>query len=159
MERGPLALFGALVAVGLGPALWLGAQFGAVQIEPHRPPVVSEQRPASEQLGGSGAGDDSTGTDDAIIRTTPRAEVLPLTSSPSAAPSTSAPTPSASASSEPTPSESAEPSPSATSDDPGLPPGDDESDDPTLPPAPPPVDEEPTEPTSPPQPTDEAVDY
>ena len=44
MERGPLALFGAIVAVGVGPALWMGVQLGAVQgNSPARPPVVREQ--------------------------------------------------------------------------------------------------------------------
>ena len=40
MERGPMALFGAIVAVGLGPALWLGAQFGNIAVSPSTPPAV-----------------------------------------------------------------------------------------------------------------------
>src|SRR3982751_6844175 len=58
MERGPLALFGAIVAVGLGPALWMGVQLGAVQQQsPLRPPVVSEQKAekVGQELGGTGA--------------------------------------------------------------------------------------------------------
>ncbi|MEV0895803.1 hypothetical protein [Actinoplanes sp. NPDC049802] len=59
MERGPLALFGAIVAVGLGPALWLGAQLGAVDLAPgQRPAPVNEQFPGVDMdFGGSGAGD------------------------------------------------------------------------------------------------------
>ena len=59
MERGPVALFGAIVAVGLGPALWLGAQFGRFDVAPAGTPVpVSHTHAATSQLegGGSGAG-------------------------------------------------------------------------------------------------------
>jgi len=41
VDRGPVALFGAIVAVGLGPALWLGAQFGTATAVPARPATVS----------------------------------------------------------------------------------------------------------------------
>jgi hypothetical protein len=59
MERGPLALFGAIVAVGVGPALWLGAQLGAVNLTPgQRPAPVEEQFPGADlDFGGAGAGD------------------------------------------------------------------------------------------------------
>jgi hypothetical protein len=59
MERGPLALFGAIIAVGLGPALWLGAQLGAVNLAPgQRPGPVGEQFPGADlDFGGAGAGD------------------------------------------------------------------------------------------------------
>ena len=101
MERGPVALFGAIVAVGLGPALWLGAQFGRFDAPPPRAPVTVGQQhsDAAQLVGGSGAGDSETGDDnDDPIRTTPRAHVIPLTTSPSASPSTSSTGPSASAS-------------------------------------------------------------
>jgi hypothetical protein len=52
MERGPMALFGAIIAVGLGPALWLGAQFG--DVSPDRPPAVVVDQ--VRHPGGSGAG-------------------------------------------------------------------------------------------------------
>src|SRR4051794_20370842 len=86
MERGPMALFGAIVAVGLGPALWLGAQFGRLDAPPPVPPAsVSEQHPGSDQLlGGSGAGDNET---DAVITTPPRANDLPLRRTRSTTPS------------------------------------------------------------------------
>ncbi|MEU4624531.1 hypothetical protein AB0G04_31730 [Actinoplanes sp. NPDC023801] len=59
MERGPLALFGAIIAVGLGPAMWLGAQLGAVNLAPgQRPAPVDEQFPGVDlDFGGAGAGD------------------------------------------------------------------------------------------------------
>ena len=118
MDRGPLALFGAIVAVGLGPAMWLGAQFGRIDVAPLQPPAyVGEQRSQSAQVvGGSGAQDTSTGHN-TTIRTTPQAHVLPLTTRrPAATPSTGATnnvrsasaSPSAPASS--TPSQSSEPS-------------------------------------------------
>jgi hypothetical protein len=82
MDRGPAALFGAIVAVGLGPAMWLGVRLGAVEIAPVRPPVVGEQTAGPEQLvGGSGAGDSPL--DDATVKATPRATVLLLTTPPS----------------------------------------------------------------------------
>ena len=67
MERGPMALFGAIVAVGLGPALWLGAQLSVVNTIPSVPaPAVDERRArvggplvdaTNRQDGGVGAGD------------------------------------------------------------------------------------------------------
>jgi hypothetical protein len=53
VERGPMALFGAIIAVGLGPAMWLGAQFG-VDPEPTRPPAIIVDR--VQAPGGAGAG-------------------------------------------------------------------------------------------------------
>jgi hypothetical protein len=82
MDRGPAALFGAIVAVGLGPAMWLGVRLGAVDAVPVRPPVVGEHTAGPEQLvGGSGAGDSPL--DDSTVKATPRATVLRLTTSPS----------------------------------------------------------------------------
>src|SRR4051812_41423422 len=90
MERRPMALFGAIVAVGLGPALWLGAQLGTIEIAPTRPAaVVGEQDAGTGLLGGTGAGDSSTDDDNTVLQPTARANVLPLTRSPSAQPSAS----------------------------------------------------------------------
>jgi hypothetical protein len=100
MDRGPLALFAAIVAVGLGPAMWLGAQFGRIEVAPSQPPAyVGEQRSQSAKaVGGSGAQDTSAGHN-STIRTTPQAHVLPLTTRrPAAAPSTGATTNAGSAS-------------------------------------------------------------
>lgn len=59
MDRGPLALFGAIIAVGVGPALWLGAQLGTADLAPgQRPAPVDEQFPGVDMdFGGAGAGD------------------------------------------------------------------------------------------------------
>jgi hypothetical protein len=57
MERGPLALFGAIVAVGLGPALWLGAQFGSVDLTPKAPAAVTVVQNPEVEPGGVGAAD------------------------------------------------------------------------------------------------------
>lgn len=95
MDRGPAALFGAIVAVGLGPAMWLGVRLGAVETAPVRPPVVSEHTAGSEQLvGGSGAGDSPV--DDSTVKATPRTTVLRLSNSPApkAHTRTASPTPS-----------------------------------------------------------------
>jgi hypothetical protein len=106
MERGPVALFGAIVAVGLGPALWLGAQFGRFDVAPPGQPVpVSRTHAATTQLmGGAGAGGaDETGDESTTIGTKPRTHVMPLTASRSASPSPSQtdPSPSASTSADP----------------------------------------------------------
>jgi hypothetical protein len=140
MERGPLALFGAIVAVGLGPALWLGAQFGHFDVAP-TPTSVSVNRThadTAQLLGGTGAGEKETG-DNTSIRTTPRAHIMPLTRSPSPSPSTSSADPSASASA------SASDDPSGPSDSPSASPS--QSTDPTdgggddsQPPSPPAAD-------------------
>ena len=55
MERGPVALFGAIVAIGIGPALWLGAQFGNLDAAPNRPPTVVSEQNAVKAPGGAGA--------------------------------------------------------------------------------------------------------
>src|SRR6185312_13412968 len=106
MDRGPAALFGAIVAVGLGPAMWLGVRLGAVDVAPPRAPaVVGEHTAGPEQLvGGSGAGDSPLG-EDPTVRATPRAKVLRLTNSAS-------PTPSADRTSSPSPTPTSQ-SPSA----------------------------------------------
>jgi hypothetical protein len=59
MKRGPVALFGAIIAVGLGPALWLGAQFGTGGVSPVRPPITVDQQQLP-QGGGAGAAPDTT---------------------------------------------------------------------------------------------------
>ena len=123
MERGPVALFGAIVAIGLGPALWLGAQFGTVNVPPVQPPaVVGEQKlETGKSSGGAGAA-----TEEPVIEPT-RAGYVPLSSStPSARSSATAtavatepdgdPTTEPTASAEPTPS--AEPTTSPTEDTP-----------------------------------------
>ena len=60
MERGPLALFGAIVAVGLGPALWLGAQFGNLDLTPTTPPGLTSVTNQEPVPGGVGAADPDT---------------------------------------------------------------------------------------------------
>jgi hypothetical protein len=140
MERGPLALFGAIIAVGLGPAMWLGAQFGHANGEPSRPPAVTVQQ--QDGVGGVGgaAPDDSTG----VIRSDPKSNVEPLitqtpkprkssatpSASPSASPSESSPTAS--------PSPSEEPSTPPTEPTGGPPSDGDGGGGPGAPPSPPP---------------------
>ncbi|MCU7722913.1 hypothetical protein ODJ79_04230 [Actinoplanes sp. KI2] len=83
MDRGPAALFGAIVAVGLGPAMWLGVRLGAVDTAPVPPPAVGEHTAGPEQLvGGSGAGDSPLG--EATNKARPHTTVLRLSTSPSA---------------------------------------------------------------------------
>jgi hypothetical protein len=154
MNRGPVALFGAIVAVGLGPAMWLGAQFGAASAAPSRPPAVSSERqptqaPTQQDGGGAGAApeDPSVG-----LENKPRAEYRPLRSTPSPSASASStaetPDPDHSSSTAPTgattsPSPSAEQStpPTETTSEPtGTPTGGDSD----VPPSPPPTDSEPT---------------
>jgi hypothetical protein len=115
MDRGPVALFAAIVAVGLGPAMWLGAQFGNLEVAPSSPPAAVQEQSTGTQgmLGGTGAGDNATG-DDSVIRTKPRADVRPLTRTSSPRRSAS-PSASASASSSPSASPSAHPSDSGPS--------------------------------------------
>jgi len=86
-----MALFGAIVAVGLGPAMWLGAQFGAMGTLPSRPPAVSsEQQPnssAAQQKGGEAG---SAPEDPSVVlQTKPKAHYRPLDSTPSPSPSAS----------------------------------------------------------------------
>jgi hypothetical protein len=88
MERGPLALFGAIVAVGLGPALWLGAQFGNVAVPTDRSPaIISEQK--ADVSGGAGSAPEDPAT---TLETRPRSEIKPLSDRPSPRPSGSAST-------------------------------------------------------------------
>ena len=119
MERGPMALFGAIVAVGLGPAMWLGAQFGAMGTVPSRPPAVSsELQPnstATQQKGGEAG---SAPQDPSVVlHTKPKAHYRPLDPTPSRSPSastkthtpdpddpTTEPSPSSSPSEKPSPS-------------------------------------------------------
>ena len=114
MERGPMALFGAIVAVGLGPALWLGAQFGRFEQAPSSPPAAVDRQESgvTQLLGGAGGGDPAIAT--TTISVTPRAHTVPLTDRRSRSPSSTAtdPDPSASAS----PSGSASPEPSRSSE-------------------------------------------
>jgi hypothetical protein len=139
MERGPLALFGAIVAVGLGPALWLGAQFGRFDVAPPRPPVPvdrTQDNTTTQLMGGAGGGENDTGDVDTPARATPQAHVIPMTIGPSATPSSSPtdPDPSTSGSDpgDSTPSDS----PSATPSDPIDPPTGTGGDD-SVPPSPP----------------------
>jgi hypothetical protein len=92
MERGPMALFGAIVAVGLGPAMWLGAQFGSMGATPTKPPAItSEQKPGSGQTGDNGGAAGAAPDDPSIVlETRPRANYKPLRPDPSASPSRSA---------------------------------------------------------------------
>jgi hypothetical protein len=78
MERGPMALFGAIIAVGLGPAMWLGAQFGNASDLPAKPPAVtSEHKPQQDRSNGGAAG---SAPDDpsVVVDTDPRADIQPL---------------------------------------------------------------------------------
>jgi hypothetical protein len=132
MERGPLALFGAIIAVGLGPAMWLGAQFGNATDVPTSPPAVrSEHNPDQNQDKGGAAG--SAPQDPAVIvDTTPRANIKPLDDTPTARPSSSPsrkprgkPSASPSASSPtPSPSDDSTPPPTESTDPADPPPGD-----------------------------------
>jgi hypothetical protein len=85
MERGPMALFGAIVAVGLGPAMWLGAQFGAMGTVPSRPPAVSsELQPnssATQQKGGEAAAAPEDPT--VVLQTKSKAHYRPPNPTPS----------------------------------------------------------------------------
>ncbi|GIM69653.1 hypothetical protein Aau02nite_37120 [Amorphoplanes auranticolor] len=96
-----MALFGAIIAVGLGPAMWLGAQFGQVTLSPERPPAVTTvQNDVEAPRGGSGAGDAPTEAE--AIRTEPKADTEPLTRTKNARPAgTKSPTPSPSTSEKP----------------------------------------------------------
>jgi hypothetical protein len=141
-----VALFVSIVAVGLGPALWLGVQFGTVEIAPARQqPVVSEQRPdGQELLGGTGAGSAANADGETVVRTTPRSGTRPITSSPSpsASPSATEPEPSGSPSESTDPGDDPAPTEDQPTGDPTLP--GDEPDYPTLPPEPPTIPTVPT---------------
>jgi uncharacterized membrane protein YgcG len=103
MERGPLALFGAIIAVGLGPAMWLGAQFGHVAGSPSRPPAaVIVQQNTGKGGEGAAAPDDPA----QVIKTDPKANNEPLVPASRPKPRSSSASPSASASVEPSASAS-----------------------------------------------------
>jgi hypothetical protein len=139
MERGPIALFSAIVAVGLGPALWVGVQFGSVEVEqPEHPPAVSEIDPGGQQyFGGRGAGSDATTDTGAVVKTAPRANTRVITGSPTRSPSKKPkpvdPGPSGS------PSDTADPGedPAGTPTDPASGPTEPRDVDPPVPPDPP----------------------
>ena len=84
MDRGPVALFGAIVAVGLGPALWLGAQFGTATVVPERPPAVVEANQDQKAPGGAGAA-----PEDPVAKPKTTSQYVPLSGTPSARPSAS----------------------------------------------------------------------
>ncbi|SNY30512.1 hypothetical protein [Paractinoplanes atraurantiacus] len=166
MERGPLALFGAIIAVGLGPALWMGVQLGSMPTRPGQPPAVitDQQKVTNDQLvGGSGAGEATSDSDDSPVDTAPQVNVLPLTTSPAAEPTptatTTSPEPSPTVT---TPSESASPSP--TTDAPATPPAEEttspaETEPTGIPPTDettPPVEDESDDPSWPPYPDEDA---
>lgn len=147
MERGPMALFGAIVAVGLGPALWLGVQLSDDDAPVGKPPAtIRQQVPAAVETdqGGFGAGsEETTGPADDWIAPAPARPIVTSVSpsaSVSLSPSASvSPSPSLSAS----PSESVEPSVSPSV--PSAEPSEDESE----PPAPPSIEaSEPSTPAS-----------
>ena len=142
-----MALFGAIVAIGLGPAMWLGAQFGQATLSPDRPPAVTTvQQDEVAPRGGSGAGD--APTDAEAIRTEPKTNTQPLTRTHNGRPVvTESPSPSESEQTSTPPVESSSP----TASDPGA----DETDlptDPTTSPDDPPPggDDGPDEPPQPP---------
>jgi hypothetical protein len=135
MERGPMALFGAIIAVGLGPAMWLGAQLGNVTVAPTRPPTVSSvQDPGQghnvDEGGGAGAAPEDPSI---VIKTRPKADIKPLSPTPSARPSSSAPTSGSDDPGNPT-GEPTETSPATPSDDPSTPPTEVATTQPTDPP-------------------------
>lgn len=115
MGRGPAALFGAIVAVGLGPAMWLGVQLGSIEVNPARQPaLVGEPTTVPDSLvGGAGAGADAT-DDPPVIGADPQDEATKrirrpsptptITTSPSGEPTTTSPSPSPSSSSPSSPS-------------------------------------------------------
>jgi hypothetical protein len=106
MDRGPAALFGAIVAVGLGPAMWLGVRLGAVEVAPSKPPaVVGEHTSGPDRLlGGTGAGDDSPLGEEPEVAATPRGRVLPPTKKPSPSATSTSPVATTSATPSSTPS-------------------------------------------------------
>ena len=90
MDRGPVALFGAIVAVGLGPALWLGAQFGSATVVPDRPATVVDANQNTKAPGRAGAAPDDQQQESAPK---PRSQYVPLSGTPSARPSANASSP------------------------------------------------------------------
>lgn len=146
MERGPLALFGAIIAVGLGPAMWLGVQFGEAGAVTTPPPAAVTSQTGNDlqpARGGLGAGDEPGQTE--TVRTEPKANSKPLKINRNPRPVTTSPSPTPSASDSPAP----EPSTSSSA----SPPPSDPTDPPTessTPPSDPPVEEEPDVPPVPP---------
>ncbi|BCJ44782.1 hypothetical protein GCM10010168_15950 [Actinoplanes ianthinogenes] len=109
MERGPTALFGAIVAVGLGPALWLGVQLATVGTPASGTPptTIRQELPAAvTDSGGHGAGEASETADPITDRTVP-----PQGEKPAKRP---APRPPAGPSPSPSPPAGPSPSPSGT---------------------------------------------
>jgi hypothetical protein len=148
VDRGPMALFGAIVAVGLGPAMWLGAQFGAATETADRPPAVTTVQQNVTPTGGSGAGAAPTGTGE--ITDEPAANDQPPRSTRTVRPKATKASPSPSESEEsPTPPvETSSPGPSKSPADP--------SEESTTPPTDPPTKDVPGVP--PPPPSDEGAD-
>jgi hypothetical protein len=111
MDRGPVALFGAIVAVGLGPALWLGAQFGTATVVPERPPAVVEANQDQKAPGGAGAA-----PEDPVAKPKTTSRYVPLSGTPSARPSASTGTVTAEPAGEadPKPATTTQPAPSET---------------------------------------------
>jgi hypothetical protein len=139
MERGPVALFGAIVAVGLGPAMWLGAQFGNAIETPAPPPAVrSEQHPNQQLQDRGGSAGSAPENPTVVLDTKPRANVKPL-GKPSASPTSQTPSddPSTEPSASPSPTPTADPTtPSTDPTDATDPPGGGNGGG-TLPPSPP----------------------
>jgi hypothetical protein len=133
MNRGPVALFGAIVAVGLGPAMWLGVQLGGIEVNPSRPPaVVGEPGAVPDRLVGGSAADTTTA---AVIDATPQSEVAPRTHSATPSPSATTPAPTTAPTSSPTaePSRSSGPPTPPTESTPTTPATDATSSSPALP--------------------------
>jgi hypothetical protein len=146
MDRGPIALFGAIVAVGLGPALWLGAQFGHFEVAPPSPPVPVDRthdETTTQLMGGTGGGEDETAADNTRAGATPHAHAHPVHTTHSARPSASPtdttpsvpPTTSHSPSPSTSPSASPDPSSGGGGDDHSVPPSPPSDGDSTSPPA------------------------
>jgi hypothetical protein len=105
-----MALFGAIIAVGLGPAMWVGAQFGTAIDVPAQPPAVTSQHGTQAKTQDKGGEAGSAPDTSVIIRTTPEAVTKPLspvtrrqpgasrTSKPPASPAPSSASPSPSSS-------------------------------------------------------------
>jgi hypothetical protein len=84
MDRGPVALFGAIVAVGLGPAMWLGAHLGRFDVAPSGPsvPVDRTHVDTARLVGGTGTAPDEQDTDQPSIGATRRAYATPSRAAP-----------------------------------------------------------------------------
>src|SRR3954470_7568223 len=107
MERGPMALFGALIAIGLGPAMWLGAHFGEAAAAATTP---TSSISVPQDAGQGGVGGAAPGNPANVVNTDPKSNVEPLSPTrPKAHRASSSPSPTASAS--PSASASASPTP------------------------------------------------